>query len=115
MSLPAKAILLKRAHRSFHEVIIHNHDEVAALLEVDIFCFAGNDNQGNYLLVDDEGLYRWPLLLSRVPRFYPEPLVGNILFTRSDACGETIDCPFTIDEVKAMVEFPSTPDDPRNN
>ena len=103
-----KAILVKAAEKTVSEINIKSWKDIAPAIRADIFSCPASDAKGNTIYADDEAFSNGrPLDFVSCPSFHPEPLVGDILFLGSDKEGESKDCDLTVEEVKAIVSFPT--------
>lgn len=104
-----KAILVNPTTKTVSEIQINSWEEIAPAIGADIFSCPATDEKGNTIYADDEGLINGrPMEFVSCPKFYPCALVGSILFLGTDMeTGESQDCTLTVEEVQAMVSFPS--------
>lgn len=103
-----KAILVNAVLQTVSAITIDSWRDIAPALECDMFTVSGEDNEGNALYADDEGLISGKELhFVFCPDFYYAPIAGNILFLGTDCEGESCDCTLTVDEIRDMVSFPS--------
>lgn len=100
-----RAILADPFKGTVTEVEINMWQDISELIGCRTFTIAGEDEKGNAIYADDEGLYQSPLYFSLVPSFYPEPLAGKLLFLGTDEEGESADVTLTVEEVKKIVLF----------
>lgn len=103
-----KAILVNAILQTVSAITIDSWRDIAPALECDMFTVPGEDNEGNSLYADDEGLISGKELhFVFCPDFYPAPIAGNILFLGTDSEGESRDCTLTVEDIKRVVSFPS--------
>ncbi len=103
-----KAILCDVSLKTVSEIEINSWKDIAPALKCDIFTVCGEDDEGNALYADDEGLISGKeLQFVFCPDFYPAPIAGNILFLGTDAEGESRDCTLTVEDIRKVVSFPS--------
>lgn len=84
-------------------------DEIAALLKCAVFTGAGRFDNTDYVLVDDEGLFKTTKNTQvTLMKHYPQPLFGNILITGVTPTGESQDALSTVEDVEAMIKWSMT-------
>jgi hypothetical protein len=107
MTMKVRAIKIDVEKKSVYSVELNPQslDDIYTLLGCDCFCIAFKIENGDTVIVDDEGLLRSNPLGAFKFGSYPQPLSGNGLVIGVDSRGETVDIKANTVEIYSQVEF----------
>jgi len=102
---PNKAILIDVFNRTITETIVNGLGDLQKAVGGYIETATRDEKNGKEVdvFVDEEGLFKYNHFFEY--RGAHQPFAGNGIVVGANAAGETIDCPMTINEVKAKVRF----------
>ncbi len=106
-----RAIFIDSTDREVYEAKITGNDfkEIRKLIGCDIITGGYNFFNGDFMYVDDEGLFqtnRNGFIIHQEDNAYGEQqLIGNALIVGSDEDGNDLDATSTIEYIKSIIKF----------
>lgn len=100
-----KAILADVRTKTVSEINIKDWRDIGPAIRCRTFCCPAEDETGNTLYADDEGLLVLIEGFVFAPQWHPTPLAGSVLFLGTDKEGEACDCSLTVEELQKQITF----------